>query len=373
MNFKFLFFLFYVFLLGLGSVEFLTYKGVVANYLSFNFVYFMSAFLMGVLLLRVKAPDMLRDWKLVVFNNKVVLPGIVVSLCIFFGLESWNYTNFVFATFGVNFFILINLALLSFFFKIFTASREYLQQRWQVLLFFGFLLMSFYISSYYPALFSEMSLSVGGLTDDNFMEWLQVFVLAVGSVISIILALKMKKNILLKIAYVLSAILFFFLIGEEISWGERLLPFEVQKSGNYQGEFNLHNQEGLNEIAAGLYIVAFLYGVVSWRVRVFVERGGRGISKKMKTWWDLLCFRGHEVLYLLPTFIFNPYADRTLLQGVPPILDLYHAWGFTPDFIKTLSFLALWRETFEVLFYAGLVIHFFQILMNLSYRRAQRG
>jgi hypothetical protein len=70
-----------------------------------------------------------------------------------------------------------------------------------------------------------------------------------------------RRNIWL----ILFALVLFFLGAEEISWGQRLLDFNVSQElsdGNFQGEFNLHNSKSiqssnslLSELLARLLVV----------------------------------------------------------------------------------------------------------------------
>ncbi len=66
--------------------------------------------------------------------------------------------------------------------------------------------------------------------------------------------------------YLLAAIVLFILVGEEISWGERMFDFtapEIITGQNFQGEFNLHNstiiQDSNNEHARALARLLLLY------------------------------------------------------------------------------------------------------------------
>lgn len=356
----------YLFFMGLSALEFLTYQGVVANYFAVGLPYWGVGVLVTVFLACWLRKNLLQDWFIIPINNKIVVPVSAVLLLLLFGLEGWNYDNFVFSRLNVNYYALIDLTLFGVIFTMITASKKYIQKYWQILVFSLFLLFSLFLYHYYPATFSNMSRSSGSATDDNFMEWLQVLILGVGVVISGVLAVNTKKNPLLKIAFFFAGLIFLFLIGEEISWRERLFTFsglEFLRENNYQNELNVHNRQGINEISIFFYILTFLYGFATWLLRWWAERKGV-IQKKGKMWWSVLCFKGQEVLFLLPTFIFNPYADRAIGMGFPSILDLYVSWGVIPDLIKTLGFVAIWREAFEVLFYTALVLHLVNIYLE---------
>jgi hypothetical protein len=121
----------------------------------------------------------------------------------------------------------------------------------------------------------------------------------------------------------------------------------------------------MNEIFIFLYIFAFIYGFISWRIGEYLKKNRQTKNQQKLAWRNLFCFRGQEVLYLLPTFIFNPYADRSMFsKNGPSLLDLYHDSGVLPDFFAALRFLVIWRESFELLFYLALVIHVFNIYLN---------
>src|SRR5690606_25808496 len=111
-------------------------------------------------------------------------------------------------------------------------------------------------------------------------------------------------------------------------------------------EVNLHNKQGFNELFAVLYYVIFLYAFISYVIRRYLEKKNY-ITHKQAIWWDIFTFKGIEVLYFLPTFIFNPYMDRSLSSSLPTVLDIYNNAGLIPNFFQTLRFLANWRETFE--------------------------
>lgn len=350
----------YLAVLALAAVELLKYSGVIQNYLHVEFWWIISAVIAFTLFGRLTQRTELTAWPIVQFNNRVVLPLTALLSIILFGLESYTYTNFVFSTFRINHLILIDVLLLSFFFKLITSPWQQLK-KWAAGYFFtAFLLICFFIYHYFYPLFASISLNASGQHDDNLMEWVQVVTLVVGALITTSLTIK-AKAVPLKVLYIGATVFFILLAGEEISWGERFFSFSIRgNDNNYQNEFNIHNQSGVNEVTALLYILAFLYAVSSWGIRRWAEHR-KVINQKNRQFWNFFTFRGVEALYLLPTFIFNPYADRTLFPPIPPILNIYSSLGLIPDFLQTLSFLAAWRETFEVLFYLALVLHFAHI------------
>ena len=84
------------------------------------------------------------------------------------------------------------------------------------------------------------------IVEDGILEWATVVAMGTAAVVSLLRLLKgfrafglMKKLVLLSIV-----VLAVFGIGEEISWGQRLLGLETPQwftENNYQNELNVHN------------------------------------------------------------------------------------------------------------------------------------
>jgi hypothetical protein len=100
------------------------------------------------------------------------------------------------------------------------------------------------ILSYSVYFFSEKTV-IYLTSEDNLYEGGTAFFLLISSVIFFISS---KKNIFM----ILLSLLFFFGAGEEISWGQRILGFQVPekiKDENIQSEFNIHNLPVFNGTA----------------------------------------------------------------------------------------------------------------------------
>ena len=81
--------------------------------------------------------------------------------------------------------------------------------------------------------------------EDGFFEWLTAIFFLVASILCFIIYRRTKNLFVLGLA-----LLFFMGMGEEISWGQRIIGFDTPKSlekVNGQGEFNIHNIEIFND------------------------------------------------------------------------------------------------------------------------------
>jgi hypothetical protein len=112
--------------------------------------------------------------------------------------------------------------------------------------------------------------------EDGFFEWLTVTCFLISSIL-LLLSFIQTKNIL----YLLFGFIFFIGVGEEISWGYRILHYDLPDSFqklNVSKEFNIHNLEIFNsmdlnkqnkhglerllEIEFIFKIITLIYGVV---------------------------------------------------------------------------------------------------------------
>jgi hypothetical protein len=368
----------YFLIILLGIIELLNYRGIIGEYLLFDLRLLIAILLASITFVSFFPKKNLNSgWWLIKFNNHYFLPITLTLVIILFGIDAFTHPTFVTKNFGLNQAILLDLLIFSYFLKILTTGWKIIKKNWAKLFFFSFLLLCFYIYIYNSEVFIKISANFGGTDDDNFMEWLQVVVLGIGLIFSVLLATikntkKRQINPFLRIIFVCLIFIFIFLIGEEISWGQRLLNMRVKTNNSYQNELNIHNMKEINEFFILLYIFAFVYGFTSWRIGQYLKKSKPTQNQQQIAWRNLFCFRGQEVLYLLPTFIFNPYADRSLFSDRgTSLIDLYHNLGILPDFFTTLRFLVIWRESFEVLFYLALVIHVFNLYLN--YQKKQKN
>lgn len=141
-------------------------------------------------------------------------------------------------------------------------------------------------SRYFPSLMADSIVREDGLIQ-NATAFL--FVLSAGYSAHLSVKLQEKRR---KIAHLILAVFFVVCVGEELSWGQRILNFETPemvKAYNTQSEFNLHNSFGYSAdhiFIAGVFIFGAIIPIVASRspiiLRLFDMTGlplaSRGLS-----------------------------------------------------------------------------------------------
>lgn len=83
------------------------------------------------------------------------------------------------------------------------------------------------------------------MEEDGLVEWLSVLFWSVGFVVSL-RAVRDRTGLRSRVLFVSAALICLVALGEETSWGQRVLDFDTPgfiKERNKQGEFNFHNLE----------------------------------------------------------------------------------------------------------------------------------
>lgn len=129
----------------------------------------------------------------------------------------------------------------------------------------GFLVLA---TRLYPPLFHVL------VNEDRFLQWLQFMGFFTASLTAILISYRLrKKNLLLCLAFAVVALGCFFVAGEEISWGQRILGFATPHEWaaiNSQNETTIHNVDEVPFNVTMMLIGA--YGsvgtwIVKWRLR----------------------------------------------------------------------------------------------------------
>ncbi len=184
------------------------------------------------------------------------------------------------------------------------------------------------------------------IREDSLVEYLTAAVYFISSIIAAIISISFfkQRRLFLGISYIFLACGMFWISGEEISWGQRILNVSSPSfflEHNYQKETNLHNLELLGGTEGILHKVDFivgLYGAFLWIALVKIKK---------------------DKLLLSPYFIPNWYLMSYFLTFL-----LFHAYG---DYIKPynniLGLIGLDQEPVELILSLGF---FMFILINRS-------
>lgn len=126
----------------------------------------------------------------------------------------------------------------------------------------GVLVVGLYIANFLPAYFDE-----NFAAEDGYIEYTTAILLICSSFLLVFRFINIgsEKKMFWRIGILISAILFFFAAGEEISWGQRLFNIssgEFFNEKNLQKETNLHNltlgEVNLNKLIFGKLLTIFL-------------------------------------------------------------------------------------------------------------------
>jgi len=365
----------------LGVVELFTYQGVIKNYLGISYLTLNIFTLTIISFYRIFTHSQKQE-KNFTFLLKLTSQASLLSfvICIigavfFFTLDGYTFPNYTFSQLGLNPYMALELSIFSLATHLLTTHARYLKKYGIAYFQIAFLTTCFYLYIFTPTFF--ISLGQGEPfhgTDDTFFKWTQ-FILLVLAAAGSFYATRISMTPLAKTICVIAFIGCIFLAGEEISWGQRQFNIsseqvEIFSDKNYQNETNIHNIHGINEVFVALYIFAFLYAIASYVLRTKVTNSFDDSSRYKET-LEIVSFKGQEVFYLLPTFLFNPYINHADFLAGKSILEHYSALGLVADFNEFLVFMGVWREAFEVLFYAVILIRFVDYILYIKHTRIE--
>ncbi len=127
-----------------------------------------------------------------------------------------------------------------------------------VFIFFSFVALKFSAPDRYDFLIQE----------DGIIEWLQfVFFSLSSGLLFISFIKKIRENKFIALIYLIMAVGFLFISGEEISWGQRLLELDTPQyfeERNFQGEMNFHNLGNIHVLLHFGYIIIGIVGASLW-------------------------------------------------------------------------------------------------------------
>lgn len=230
-----------------------------------------------------------------------LLLGVVASALIM--AELFTHHNFVLISFGVNYSRVLYLSLTTLLVSLLIQSKSFYIKYWKLLLFlFPLLIVTLFVFIYLRSnqFYRWM------IAEDSLIEWVQFVILLMTSFLSLKVSLSWKnKNRLIAIAFITFSILLFFVAGEEISWGQRLLMIETPEQlaeRNLQEEITVHNIDTLFGLVYRGYMMIGILGSTLWIVKKIVYDY---LNKSFKLLFDTFVPNWYLLFYFLIAFIYN--------------------------------------------------------------------
>jgi len=123
-----------------------------------------------------------------------------------------------------------------------------------------FTLCTILVKIYYPYWYRELM-----WREDSVIEWLTFIFYFIAFVVSLDISITYysRNQTLFCLMYTVLTLGLFFIAGEEISWGQRILQISTPvffKNYNVQNEINVHNLKGVGFAISMLYVIVGFYG-----------------------------------------------------------------------------------------------------------------
>lgn len=175
------------------------------------------------------------------------------------------------------------------------------------------------------------------VNEDGLIEWLTVVALFLSLVVSVIRLIKINtsRGILFFVIWALFALAFIFGVGEEISWGQRIICSKTPDffvKYNSQGETNVHNLvvngKKINKIVFGTGIGIVMAFYLLFIPIIYVK------NQKIKKLCDYLGIPIPKIIHIV-AFLF-----LVVLVSIPPasknseLLEFGSCWIFLLLFIS---------------------------------------
>lgn len=261
----------YLSVIGVYLLDMVFYSGFVNKHFFFAPITFQLIILIGHGLIRKIWQKKLSD-EFVAVNIFMIAP---ISLALgvftlFVEKTSALYPNYFFSNFKFDPVALAPLALPALSFGLIHASGKFIRLHWQKLVF---------LSTVVVAMFAEWQFLVNPIeyknmvAEDRLVENLTALAFFGCGIIAYLMTKKsqvFQGKLLQKTCYVgclILAICFFFIAGEEISWGQRIFHLQTPAAilaQNRQAEINLHNSEAIWPFVYIAYSLIAGYGAIMW-------------------------------------------------------------------------------------------------------------
>lgn len=264
----------------------------------------------------------------------VVLSGLLV---LYLSLLEWqHFDNYVFSTWHLHYAHLSYV----FFFSWIAGSLQFLvyadQQRRKWFLFLLPFLISF--SAFLIRLW-PMNAFLELVKEDRIVEYTQTIFLFAASFLSLLTARQSQGS--RRILYFIAALGLFFVAGEEISWGQRLLNISTPQQWaevNLQEETTLHNLPVVQGLSGVAYILLGFWGGLSWIINNLSERSS-SLSQQSKKWINFFTIPWWLMWFFLPLGLHNYY--QIYLNGQ------LGSWSEYIELLMTIGLLLLFLDRFQ--------------------------
>ncbi len=264
------------------------------------------------------------------FNTYVVLPFTVIAGVTLAVLGYVTPPNFIYAHIPIQVSQILLMSIFSTIVTLATKTNAWYHKYYKQVLFGSGIVIVGYalITALLPFdVFAQIS------KEDQVIEYVQVVMLIVSAIYFFLFAKRLfvEKRVALGAVFVLAAIVLTLVVGDEISWGQRILNLATPSwmiERNTQQEITVHNLDSVGSDKVNLgYILIGLYGSVSWMIQ-------RKYAKLKKYPWSFFVTPWFAAIYFLVGFIFNFYIR----------LDSTHT-------------IAVWAEFVEFVLYTGIAIY----------------
>ena len=188
------------------------------------------------------------------------------------------------------------------------------------------------------------------VAEDGVAETAQVIAFGFSAVASFVLGYRLNAagGRWLGVLFLLGGFSLLWVVGEELSWGQRVMGVATPESlqgVNRQGELNLHN---IRAVEDALRLAQFLVGLWATVLPLAVLRYG----SRFKTW-------AREQKLFIPHYSLILYFAGTMVWRA------YHAIGSpAPESLRYV--VSEWAEVIELLLALGIGLHFFYLLRTLG-------
>jgi hypothetical protein len=149
--------------------------------------------------------------------------------------------------------------------------------------------------------------------EDGFAETMQVLLYSLSAILSLIFAVRQWRagKRLIALLFLGFSLALVFLVGEELSWGQRIFGFETTSglaSVNKQQETNLHNIYGVGSTFKWVQLLVGAYGtILPLLVMIWT------VPKRYREVADAIIPHYSLVTYFLPMFVWRIY--RNLMEA----------------------------------------------------------